>query len=141
MEKDNIKGNQVNSEVEETEVQTSNIETTEAKKSTKNQEVKEAKTNVEIQGLVNDDDVNENSSKKLILANILDQLLVVAVSTVLVLLCDVVLRLFGYMFIQGTGAIVVAGVIIYFILNCIYGPIMEKSKAKNTIGKKILNIK
>lgn len=142
MEKDNIKENQVNGEVEETEVQTSNIETTKAKKSTKNQEAKEANTNVEIQGLVNDDgDINENSSTKFILANILDQLLVVAASTVLVLLCDVILRLFGYMFIQGTGAIVVAGGIIYFILNCIYGPIMEKSKAKNTIAKKILNIK
>jgi len=42
------------------------------------------------------------------------------------------------MFIQGTGAIVIAGGIIYFILNCIYAPIMEKSKVKNTIAKKIL---
>ena len=144
MEKDNIKENQIKNEVEETEVQTSNIETTEAETGTKNQEVKEENTNIEIQGLRNDEnndvDSNENSSKKFILANILDQLLVVAASAVLVLLCDVVLRLFGYMFIQGTGSIVIAGGIIYFILNCIYAPIMEKSKAKNTIAKKILNI-
>ena len=144
MEKDNIKENQIKSEVEETEVQTSNIETTETEISTKNQEVKEENTNIEIEGLKNDEkndaDINENSSKKFILANILDQLLVVAASSVLVLLCDVVLRLFGYMFIKGTGAIVIAGGIIYFILNCIYAPIMEKSKAKNTIAKKILNI-
>jgi len=140
LEKDNIKENQIKSEVEETEVETSNIETTEAEISTKNQKSKEENTNVEIQGLKNDADINENSSKKFILANILDQLLVVAASSVLVLLCDVVLRLFGYMFIKGTGSIVIAGGIIYFILNCIYAPIMEKSKAKNTIAKKILNI-
>lgn len=140
MEKDNIKENQIKNEVEETEVETSNIETTEAETNTKNQKSKEENTNIEIQGLKNDADINENSSKKFILANILDQLLVVAASSVLVLLCDVVLRLFGYMFIQGTGSIVIAGAIIYFILNCIYAPIMEKSKAKNTIAKKILNI-
>lgn len=144
MEKDNVKENQIKSEVEETEVQTSNIETTEAETSTKNQEIKGGNTDIEIQELRNDEkndaDINENSSKKFILANILDQLLVVAASTVLVLLCDIVLNLFGYMFVKGTGAIVIAGGIIYFILNCIYAPIMEKSKAKNTIAKKILNI-
>jgi hypothetical protein len=144
LEKDNIKQNQIKSEVEGTEVQTSNMETTETQADTKNPEVKAENTNIEIQGLINDEnndeDINGNSANKFILANILDQLLVVAASAVLVLLCDVVLRLFGYMFIKGTGSIVIAGAIIYFILNCIYAPIMEKSKAKNTIAKKILNI-
>ena len=137
---ENEKENQIKSEVEKTEVQTSNIETTEVETNTKNKEVKEGNTDIEIQELKNDVDINENPSKKFILANILDQLLVVAASTVLILLCDVVLSLFGYMFVKGTGAIVIAGGIIYFILNCIYAPIMENSKAKNTIAKKILNI-
>ena len=44
------------------------------------------------------------------------------------------------MFIRETGALVIAGGIIYFILNCIYAPIMKKTKMKNTIAKKILNI-
>ena len=149
MEKDNVKENEIKSEVEETEVQTSNIETTEAEINTTNQEVKEENTNFEIQGLINDENndenndekINKNSSMQVILANVLDQLLLVAASAVLVLLCDVVMGLFGYMFVKGTGAMVLAGGIIYFILNCIYAPIMEKSKAKNTIAKKILNIK
>ena len=141
MEKDSIKENQIKSEVEETEVQTSNIETTEVDISTKNQEVKEETTNSEIQGLINDEDKNENSCIKVILANVLDQVLLVAASAILVLLCDMILGLFGYMFVKGTGAIVIAAGIIYFIVNCIYAPIMEKSKAKNTIGKNILNIK
>ena len=144
MEKDNIKENQIKSEVEETEVQTSNMETTETQADTKNPEVKEENTNIEIQGLVNDEEnnenVKENSSMKVILANVLDQLLIVASSAVLLLLCDFVLKIFGYMFIRETGALVIAGGIIYFILNCIYAPIMKKTKIKNTIAKKILNI-
>lgn len=141
MEKDSIKENQIKSELDEVEVQTSTIETNQTQAYTKNPEVNEENTNTEIQGLINDDgDINKDSSKKFVLASILDQLLVVAASSVLVLLCDVILRLFGYMFIKGTGAIIIAGGIIYFILNCIYAPIMEKSKAKNTIAKRILNI-
>ena len=147
MEKDNINENGINSEVEEIEVQTSNIETTKVENDIKNQTLDEGNTNSELHGLINgedsensDDDINESSSIQVILANALDQLLIVAASAVLVLLCSVVLKLFGYMFTEGTGSIVLAGGIIYFILNCIYAPIMENSKAKNTIAKKILNI-
>ena len=144
MEKDNINENGINSEVEEIEVQTSNIETTKVENDIKNQTLNEGNTNSELHALINgensDDDINESSSIQVILANALDQLLIVAASAVLVLLCSVVLKLFGYMFTEGTGSVVLAGGIIYFILNCIYAPIMEKSKAKNTIAKKILNI-
>jgi hypothetical protein len=144
LEKDNIKENQIKSRVEETEVQTSNMEATETQADTKNSEVKEGNTNIEIQGLVSDEENNENvkqnSFMKVILANILDQLLIVASSAVLLLLCDFVLKIFGYMFIRETGALVMAGGIIYFILNCIYEPIMKKTKIKNTIAKKILSI-
>lgn len=143
MEKDNIKENQINSEVEETEVQALNPEITEVEINTDQQEDKEENANVELSKLINDDDsdVNESSCTKVILANILDQLLVLAGSAVLLLLCDLILRVFGYMFVKETGALVLAGGIIYFIINCIYAPVMEKSKLKNTIAKKILNIK
>ena len=136
MEKENIKENQVNSEVEETEVQTSNIETTET-----GIETQESLGNNEVQELVNNEKVNKTSSVKIIFANILDQLLVLAGSAVLLLLIDVILKSFGYMFVKESGAIVLAGAIVYFVINCIYTPIMETSKIKNTIGKKILNTK
>jgi hypothetical protein len=107
LEKDNIKENQIKSRVEETEVQTSNMEATETQADTKNSEVKEGNTNIEIQGLVSDEENNENvkqnSFMKVILANILDQLLIVASSAVLLLLCDFVLKIFGYMFIGYTN--------------------------------------
>ena len=133
MEKENINEAQIKTEVESTEM-----------KVDKEENVMEENTNVEIHNLMNDDsankDENVNSCTKSILANILDQALIVAASSILVLLCDVVLRLFGYMFVQGTGAIIIAAGIIYFIINCIYAPVMGKSKAKNTIARKILNI-
>jgi len=144
LKKDNIKENEIKSEVGEIEVQTSNIETTEADTNSKSQEAKEENTNTEIEGLINgennDEDIKKNSSIQVILANVLDQLLIVASSAVLLLLCDFVLKLFGYMFTREAGALMLAGGIIYFILNCIYEPIMEKTKMKNTIAKKILNI-
>jgi len=133
LEKDNINEAQIKTEVESTEM-----------KVDKEENVMEENTNVEIHNLMNDDsankDENGHSCTKSILANILDQVLIVAASSILVLLCDVVLRLFGYMFVQGTGAIIIAAGIIYFIINCIYAPVMGKSKAKNTIARKILNI-
>ena len=133
MEKDNINEAQIKSEVESTET-----------KMDKEENIMEKNTNIEIHNLMNDDSANQdkigNSCTKSILANILDQVLIVAASSIVVLLCDVVLRLFGYMFVQGTGAIIMAAGIIYFIINCIYAPVMGKSKAKNTIARKILNI-
>lgn len=142
MEKDNIKENQIKSEVEETEVQTSEVEGTKTEVDKKEVTSMEENTNVEIQKLINneekDEDKSKNSCTKSFLASILDQVLIVAASAVLVLLCSVILKLLGYMFVEGTGAILAAG-IIYVILNCIYAPIMENSKAKNTIAKKILN--
>lgn len=87
-----------------------------------------------------EENASKNSFAKVILANILDQSLVLAGSVILLLLSDVILKIFGYMFVRETGAIVLAGGIIYFVLNCIYTPVMEKSKSKNTIGKKILSV-
>jgi hypothetical protein len=86
------------------------------------------------------ENINKESSGKVILANALDQLVLVAGSSLLLLLCDLILKAFGYMFIRDNGALVLAGGIIYFIANCIYNPIMQKSKLKGTIAQKILNI-
>lgn len=125
MEKDNIKEKKIKNELEETEIKTSNGEN----------------TNIEIQKLISDEDNVKESFAKVILSNILDQSLVIAGSAIMLLLSDLVLRGFGYMFVRETGALVLAGGIIYFILNCIYAPIIENSKLKNTVGKRILNIK
>ena len=130
MEKDNLNDNEINNEVEETET----LET-------KTKEEMDTNVNEEVESLImSDDETIKKSSSRIILANILDQLLIVAGSSVLLLLCDLILKLFGYMFVRGNGSLILAGEIIYFIINCIYIPIMEKSKLENTIARKILNI-
>lgn len=145
MEKDNVKDNETNSDMEETEVQASGVENTEEVTSdieevTNDTEEAAVTVSEEIENSTSEEVNRKASSSGAILANILDQLVIVVCSSLIVFLCDLVLKLFGYMFIQGNGSIILAGGIIYFILNCIYAPIMEKTKLRTTIAKKILNI-
>lgn len=131
MEKDNLNENEINDEVEENEI----------KKISDTEEETDSNVNKEVESLItSDEESDKQSSSKIILANVLDQLLMIAGSALLVLLCDIILKLCGYMFVRDNGSIILAGGIIYFIINCIYGPIMEKSKLENTFGKKILNM-
>lgn len=128
MENNNIKENEKINQAEENEVKVS-------------ADTMEANVNTELHDLISEDTAkNEKSSIKCLLANILDQTLLIASSAVLIILLDQIIRLFGYMFVRETGGIILAAGIIYFILNCIYAPIMEKSKAKATIANKILNV-
>ncbi len=138
MEKDNVKENETNSDMEETEVQASGAENTE--EVTNDTEEAAVTVSEEIENSTSEEVNRKSATSGVILANILDQLLIVVCSSLLVFLCNLVLKLFGYMFIQGNGSIILAGGIIYFILNCIYVPIMEKTKLRTTIAKKILNI-
>ncbi len=131
MEKDNEKENLIKSEEEGTEVQASKDETAVTLVNTKEQEVKD---------LIGKEDNDKKSFSKIILANVLDQVLIIAGSSLLLLLSDLILKIFGYMFVRDNGSLILAGGIIYFIINCIYAPIMEKSKLKKTFAKKILDI-
>ena len=95
----------------------------------------------EIHQLINGEDNNKkknNSTQffKNVLVNILDQAIVLAASGILLLLFDYMIRIIGYMVITPLAVLV----IIYFIMNSIYEPIMKKTKLRKTIAKKILNI-
>lgn len=96
--------------------------------------------NEELQQLINGECNNKKDKStrffKNILANILDQVILVAVSGVLLLLFDFIIRILGYMVVTPLAV----SLIIYFIMNCIYEPIMKKTKLGMTIAKKILNI-
>lgn len=119
------------------------IENETKEKETLNTEVAE-EINSEVEKLAtNEDDLDlqENSGTgKEIFSNILDQLILAAISSVLVVIIDFALNAAGYRFVRDNGSIVGAGAIIYFILNCIYAPLMAKTKDKKTIAKKILSI-
>lgn len=133
MEKDNVKEN-------ETEVNT------EEKYSVEISEVCEENTNNELQSLSEDQECDSNSKEskvsfgKAILANFLDQLIIVAGSSVILLVADLIMRIFGYQFVREGYALVCVVMCIYFVINCFYEQLMEGTKLKNTIAKKILNL-
>lgn len=108
------------------------------------EEKKLNEVNTEIEELITSNDNSELQEEtgigKEILINIVDQLILAAVSSVLVVIIEYCINVFGYRFVRDNGSIVGAAVIIYFIFNCIYTPLMAKTKDKKTIAKKILSI-
>ncbi|WP_394897556.1 RDD family protein [Clostridium butyricum] len=135
MEKDNVKEN-------ETEVNTDEKEENSVELSKEHEE----NTNNELQDLIEDHegvDSKENNKPsfgKEIFANLLDQFVILAGSSVILLIADVVMRMFGYQFVRETGILVAVVMCVYFVINCFYVQLMERTKLKNTIAKKILNL-
>ena len=66
--------------------------------------------------------------------------MILAGSSVILLIADVVMRMFGYQFVRETGILVAVVMCVYFVINCFYVQLMERTKLKNTIAKKILNL-
>lgn len=136
MEKDNVKEN-------ETEVNTDEKEENIVELSKEHEE----NTNNELQDLIEDHEEevdskesNKPSFGKEIFANLLDQFVILAGSSVILLIADVVMRMFGYQFVRETGILVAVVMCVYFAINCFYVQLMERTKLKNTIAKKILNL-
>lgn len=136
MEKDNVKEN-------ETEVNTDEKEENSVELSKEHEE----NTNNELQDLIEDHEEavdskenNKPSFGKEIFANLLDQFVILAGSSVILLIADVVMRMFGYQFVRETGILLAVVMCVYFVINCFYVQLMERTKLKNTIAKKILNL-
>lgn len=131
MEKDNVKEN-------ETEVTTKE----------KNQNVdiskeSENNTNSELKDLIEGNDSEgdkELSFGKETFANILDQFIILACSSIILLMTDLIMRVFGYQFVREGGVLAMVVMFIYFVINCFYTQLMERTKLKNTIAKRILNL-
>jgi hypothetical protein len=105
LENNNIKENEAINEAEENEVKVT-------------ADTMEENVNTEIHQLVNQETEKEQKSGfKGLLANVLDQTLLIAFSALLIVVLDQIIRLFGYMFVRETGGIILAAGIIYFILN------------------------
>ena len=136
MEKDNVKENK-------TEVNTDEKEENSVELSKEHEE----NINNELQDLIEDHEEevdskenNKPSFGKEIFANLLDQFVILAGSSVILLIADVVMRMFGYQFVRETGILVAVVMCVYFAINCFYVQLMERTKLKNTIAKKILNL-
>lgn len=107
----------------------------------------EDNTNNELQDLIegheekiDSEDNNRPSFGTEVFANLLDQLVILASSSLILLIADLVMRMFGYQFIREAGVLVTVVMCVYFVINCFYTQLMERTKLKNTIAKRILNL-
>ena len=130
MEKDN--------ETEVTKEEIKKVELSKESEDNTNNELKDL-----IEGIEEENDTEEDmkpSFGKEIFANILDQFIVLASSALILLIVDLIMRLFGYQFVRENGVLAMVIMFIYFVINCFYTQLMEKTKLKNTIAKRILNL-
>lgn len=118
MENDEIK-NGINNENEEKVKVSENME--------ENISLAEDNINKEVKG---------HSFLKKLFSSILDQSLVIALSSILLIIFDFLIKFVGYMVVMPLGVLL----IIYFIVNSLYSPIIKNSRLKKTLGEKIFNI-
>ena len=84
------------------------------------------------------EEVHEDSSKvkflKKILVSAMDQIIAIALSLVIIVLFDLIIKLFGFYVAQRQPIFL----IIYVIVNILYSPICTSTKLNGTIGKKVI---
>lgn len=133
MENDEIK-NGINNENEE------NSEVSENMEENNSLAEEEKAEEVNIESVESEDGINKEkkgpSLLKKLFSNILDQSLIIALSSILLIIFDFLIKFVGYMVVMPLGVLL----IIYFIVNSLYSPIIKNSKLKKTLGEKIFNI-
>lgn len=133
MENDEIKDVVNNEDEEKVEV----IESSEKKAVDSEGEVEEKKVLLSDESREEEEEeIKEPSLIKRILCNVLDQTVLISVSSIALIVFDFLIKFIGYMVVMPLGVLL----IIYFIANSIYIPILKKSKLRRTLGEKILNI-
>lgn len=70
---------------------------------------------------------------KKLFANLLDQMIVMGCSVILLFVVQAIMKLIGFKIVMLEAVLL----IIYFVLNLLYYPILE---SKSTIGKRILKL-
>ncbi len=107
---------------------------TKAKEETNN-ETKEL-----LMGEMNENNSNEEEKPSLlkkIFASVIDQLVTISISGIALIIFDFIIGFMGYKVSMPIGILI----IFYFIVNALYMPLMEKTKLRKSIGRKVINIK
>ncbi|ACD23124.1 MULTISPECIES: RDD family protein [unclassified Clostridium] len=107
---------------------------TKAKEETNN-ETKEL-----LMGETNENNSNEEEKPSLlkkIFASVIDQLVTISISGIALIIFDFIIGFMGYKVSMPIGILI----IFYFIVNALYIPLMEKTKLRKSIGRKVINIK
>ncbi len=71
---------------------------------------------------------------KRILAGVIDQIISISVALLLLIVTDLILKIFGFYIASREPMFL----IMYVIVNIIYGPICASTKLKDTIGRKTM---
>lgn len=101
------------------------------------EEIKEIETAEEIVEETVEETKKEEDSKALkffkrILAGVVDQIISIALALLLIIVTDLVLKLFGFYIAEREPMFL----IMYVIVNIVYSPICTSTKLKDTIGRK-----
>ena len=101
-----------------------------------NNEVKEEINEIETAEEIAEETKKEEDSKALkffkILAGVVDQIISIALALLLIIVTDLVLKLFGFYIAEREPMFL----IMYVIVNIVYSPICTSTKLKDTIGRK-----
>ncbi|MBN1066861.1 RDD family protein [Clostridium botulinum] len=106
---------------------------------TKAKEESNNETKELLMGEKNENNSNEENSSllKKIFASVIDQLITISISGIALIIFDFIIRFMGYKVSMPIGILI----IFYFIVNALYMPLMEKTKLRKSIGRRIINIK
>lgn len=81
-----------------------------------------------------EEDSKELRLFKRILAGVIDQIISISVALLLLIVTDLILKIFGFYIASREPMFL----IMYVIVNIIYGPICASTKLKDTIGRKTM---
>lgn len=84
--------------------------------------------------LVEDMEEEKKGVVRELLAGVVDQIVVMASSLVVLLVFNLILKIFGYYVVEKQPMFL----IIYVIINIIYAPICKQFKLRETVGRKVL---
>ncbi|SFC30395.1 hypothetical protein [Clostridium uliginosum] len=93
----------------------------------------------------NEDCINEDIKKEInykpslllkLFSTAIDQIVTLAISGIVLVIFDFILKVIGYNVLMPLAFLL----IFYYLVNVLYTPIVEKTRLKKSIGKRILNI-
>ncbi|SHI47617.1 RDD family protein [Clostridium cavendishii DSM 21758] len=118
-------GENINQEIHQEEIKELLNNQEEVKKETKEEVKEEVKISTEKKGIL-----------LRLIASIIDQTIAIGLSVALLFVFNAILKIFGYEVAQRQPVFF----IIFVIVNVIYSPIMESTKVKATLGRKLLKL-
>lgn len=92
---------------------------------------------IKLEKLQDEENSNKGASFFMkILSNIIDQLVVLAMSGIILVIFQFILKFIGYNVIMPLGFLL----IFYYIVNVLYSSITGNTKSNRSIGKRVFNI-